>query len=312
MPDSASFTWNTTEYTITVGELGQESTIEATRIIRKLTGAQFVDILTEEVDLIAETVLPYQNQLFVEAADPDGAGPDPPALPAGITWQQFARYRGHTLTYAQNQQAVIARMRWSTMYVVDPTYPEAAAEKYALPSSIEYVARTRMSKLYRTGWSVTPPPASDASADIGGTAIAGGFQGTDQPVGQVAIRMRFMQDASAVPMDTAAQNLTDYMGTINSVAFAGCAAGSLICEGVSVAKTGTMEYYEVTFEFLFDRWYHHEQVPTFAEDGNPKLNASLGPAEVKWKRLPRTSVNFNDIYATNVQLQTITENGWWA
>jgi len=299
MPDTDTFTYDTTEYTTKIGELGEESTIEATRIIRKKTGAQYINITTEEELMITEQVLPVRDQVFVPAG----------SVPAGMSWQQFARYRGHTLTYAQNQQAVIARMRWSTMYVTDPTSTETML--YALPSSVEYVARTRMSKLYRTGWSVSPPAGSDASADIGGTAIAGGFQGTDQPVGQVAIRMRFMQDASEVPMDTAAQNLTDYMGTINSHAFAGCAAGSLICEGVSVAKTGTMEYYEVTFEFLYDRWYHHEQVPTFAEDGNPKLNASLGPAEVKWKRLPRTSVDFNDIYAGDTQLQTITENGWW-
>ena len=300
MPDTTTFTYDTTEYTTKIGELGEESTIEATRIIRKKAPtAQYINITTEEELMITEQVLPVRDQVFVP----------PGSVPAGMSWQQFARYRGHTLTYAQNQQAVIARMRWSTMYVTDPTSTETML--YALPSSVEYVARTRMSKIYRTGWSVSPPAASDASADIGGTALAGGFQGTDQPVGQVAIRMRFMQDASATPMDTAAATLTTYMGAINSATFAGCAAGSLICEGVSVAKTGAMEYYEVTFEFLFDRWYHHEQVPTFAEDGNPKLNASLGPAEVKWKRLPRTSVNFNDIYAGDTQLQTITENGWW-
>jgi len=300
MPDTTTFTYDTTEYTTQIGELGEESTIEATRIIRKKTGAQYINITTEEELMITEQVLPVRDQVFVPAG----------SVPAGMSWQQFARYRGHTLTYAQNQQAVIARMRWSTMYVTDPT--STSTMLYALPSQVEYVARTRMSKIYRTGWTVSPPAASDASADIAGTAIAGGFQGTDFPVGQVAIRMRFLQDASATSMIDSATVLTNYMGTRNSLTFAGCAAGSLICEGVSVAKTGNgMEYYEVIFEFLYDRYYHHEQVPTFAEDGNPKMNASVGPAEVKWKRLPRTAVDFNLIYAGDTQLKLITETGWW-
>lgn len=299
MPSSASFAWTDTEVSTRVGALGEESSLEQTRIIRRTTTPNdFVDVATDEELMITEGALGLRDSAYVST------------VPAGMSWLQFARYRGHSLSYAPDNKSVIARMRWTTMYVVDPTSTSTLI--YALPSQVEYVARTRMSKIYRTGWSVSPPAGSDASADIGGTAIAGGFQGTDFPIGQVAIRMRFLQDASATSMIDAATVLTNYMGTRNSTTFAGCAAGSLICEGVSVAKTGNgMEYYEVTFEFLYDRYYHHEQVPTFAEDGNPKMNASVGPAEVKWKRLPRTSVDFNAIYAGDAQLKLITETGWW-
>ena len=302
MPSTSNFEYTTTEYQTRVGSLGEESVIEATRIIRRKPVApgysDFINLVIDEELMITEEVLPLRDKVFEDTP------------PAGMSWQQFARYRGHTLTYAEDRKSVVARMRWSTMYVTDPT--SDGTMLYALPSQVEYVARTRMSKIYRTGWSVSPPAGSDASADIGGTAIAGGFQGTDFPVGQVAIRMRFLQDASATSMIDAATVLTNYMGTRNSTSFAGCASGSLICEGVSVAKTGNgMEYYEVIFEFLYDRYYHHEQVPTFAEDGNPKMNASVGPAEVKWKRMPRDYADFNDIYAGDTQLKVITEKGYW-
>ena len=305
MPSSTNFEWTTTEYQTRVGGLGEESVIEATRIIRrKLVGAtptDFINIVVDEELMITEEVLPLRDQVFENTP------------PAGMSWQQFARYRGHTLTYAEDRKSVIARMRWTTMAVTDPTSTETML--YMLPAQVEYVARTRMSKIYRTGWSVSPPAGSDASADIGGTAMAGGFQGTDFPVGQVAIRMRFLQDASSISMLTAATTLTTYMGNRNADTFLGCAAGSLICEGVSLAKTGNgMEYYEVIFEFLYDRWNHHEQVPTFAEDGNPKMNASVGPAEVKWKRLPRTAATFGNIFGNptpNAQLKKVTETGWW-
>ena len=300
MPSSANFSWTTTEYSTRVGELGEESSIEATRIIQRTTvGNKFIDITTDEELLITETVLPKRNDLF--------AGVSPPA---GMSWCGKCRYRGHSLTYAADGNSVIARMRWSTMFVTDPT--STSSILYALPSQTEYVARTRMTKVYRTGWSVSPPAGSDASADIGGTAMAGGFQGSDVQVGQVNIRMRFMLNAAIGSMLDNATRMTDYMGLMNLNTFAGCPAKSLICEGVSVAKTGNgMEYFEVIFEFLFDRWYHHEQVPTFAEDGNPRMNSSIGPKEVKWKRMPRDYADFNDIYAGDTQLKVITEKGYW-
>ena len=300
MPSSANFSWTTTEYSTRVGELGEESTIEATRIIQRTTsGNKFIDITTDEELLITETVLPKRNDLF--------AGVSPPG---GMSWCGKCRYRGHSLTYAADGNSVIARMRWSTMFVTDPT--STSSILYALPSQTEYVARTRMTKVYRTGWSVSPPAGSDASADIGGTAMAGGFQGSDVQVGQVNIRMRFMLNAAIGSMLDNATRMTDYMGLMNLNTFAGCPAKSLICEGVSVAKGGNgMEYFEVIFEFLFDRWYHHEQVPTFAEDGNPRMNSSIGPAEVKWKRMPRDYADFNDIYAGDTQLKVITEKGYW-
>jgi hypothetical protein len=305
MPSTANFEYTTTEYQTRVGSLGEESVIEATRIIRRKPVApgytDFINLVIDEELMITEEVLPIRDKVFEDTP------------PAGMSWQQFARYRGHTLTYAEDRKSVIARMRWTTMAVTDPTSTETML--YMLPAQVEYVARTRMSKIYRTAWTVDPPPSSDASADIGGVAMAGGFQGTDFPVGQVAIRMRFLQDASSISMLTAASTLTSYMGKSNQDVFLGCAIGSLICEGVSVAKTGQgMEYYEVIFEFLYDRWNHHEQVPTFAEDGNPKMNASVGPAEVKWKRLPRTALNFGPIFGTptvNAQLKKVTETGWW-
>lgn len=298
MPTSTTYSWSDTELSMSVAELTGESTIEQMRLISRRDG-QRLDITVEEKAMQLELVLPIQNDPYVTT------------VPSGMTWPTTVAYRGHTLSYAPDKRSIYARMRWSTLYVIDPaTATSGGSWDGALPAQTEYVARTRMTRVFRTGWTTNPPAASDAT-DIGGTATAGGFQGVDFLVGQVQIRMRFTQDARVVPMNASAASLTGYIGTRNNATFAGFAAGSLICEGVSVSKlsSGT-EYYEVIFEFLYDRWNHHEQVPTMAEDGRPKLNAT-GAAEVKWKRLPRTAVNFNDLYAGDARLQKLVEEGFW-
>lgn len=299
MPTTTTYEYKDTDLSATCAELTGESSVEKTRMIWRRDGAR-LDITVEEKLLISEGVLPVQNDPYVTT------------VPSGMTWVATTKYRGHSVVYASDKFTVIVRMRWSTLYVIDPaTATSGGAWDGALPCQTEYVARTRMAKVYRTGWTVNPPAGSDTSADMGGTATAGGFQGVDFLVGQVQLRMRFTQDSSVVPMDSAAASLTTYIGTRNSAIFAGFAVGSLICEGVSVSKlsSGT-EYYEVIFEFLFDRWFHHEQIPTMAQDGRPQIGMT-GPSEVKWKRLPRTSVDFNNIYAGDARLQQLVEDGWW-
>lgn len=296
MPVSGDYRYETTSLATRTAQLGGESEVTEERTIVRTDNA-VIDILTEEEALVDAGILRVPDEPY--ALSP----------PVGMSWVQFTRYRGHTLEYAQDKFTVIARMRWSTMYVVDPR--STTSVLYALPAQVDYVGRSRNTKVYRTGWSVAPPAGSDASADITGTAVAGGFQGKDWIVSQVAIRMRFAQDSSSVGMDTAATTLSNYIGTTNSATFLGFPANSLICEGLSMSKTGNgTEWYEVTFEFLYDKWYHHEQIATSAEDGNPRITSS-GPAEVKWKRLPRTSTDFNNIYGGDALLRDLAENGWW-
>ena len=87
----------------------------------------------------------------------------------------------------------------------------------------------------------------------------------------------------------------------------------MLCEGVTVSKTGAgTEYYEVIFEFLYDFWAHHEQVPTCTPDGRP-TQGSTGPSEVKWKRVGRDTADFNNIYGSpaDAVLKNLIEKGYW-
>jgi hypothetical protein len=189
-------------------------------------------------------------------------------------------------------------------------HPSASPAYYALPSSAEYQAQPKTTTVYRVGWTVNPPSSSNVSAtDIGGTAVSGASGGMPWQVPQVRIRARFLQDANATSMINSATRLANYTGTTNNASFLGCAAYTLICEGVSVAKT-QKEYYEVVFEFLYDPWFHHEQVASNDADGRPK-RSSNNLAEVYWKRIPRTAVDFNDIYAGDTRLRAMTEKGWF-
>ena len=300
MSETATYVYEIIDRQISSGGgVGSESEIRDTiSIVRK--DSAFIPLDTEEENLIVENVLRAADTPFYNGDDP----------PAGSSWHQFARYRGHTLRYGSDKYSVFADRRWTTPTCVFPVTPSELDTGYQMAIQTEFNSRQRNMIIYRTGWATNPPAASDASADIGGTAVTGGFQGQSWLVSQIAIRVRITKDASYAPMLNAVTDLQGLVGSKNSQTFMGCAANSCICEGVSVTKTGQgTEVYEIVAEFLFDPWYHHEQVATAAADGNPKLT-STGPAEVKWKRLPRTSNDFNDIFVTPME-KTLAENGWW-
>ena len=65
------------------------------------------------------------------------------------------------------------------------------------------------------------------------------------------------------------------------------------------------------FDFLIDPYRHFSQVATLDADGRVKMTSAGAISEVKWQRLPRTGVDFNNIFASDTLLQTKTLNGWW-
>lgn len=290
MPTSASFEYTTLSLSTQAGEYREESTITERRHIKRLNGAAF-DIFKDATTAENEGVLPRRG----DKAFPSGTG---------ITWQQFARFRGYTLELLPNAGGVMSTLTWSTMYsmAMNPSV------EYTPGESIELQSMTRSLRIYRTGWTVAPPAASDTSADIGGAAVLGVGDSAVWPINQCRIRMRFVQDATAVTIVTSAANLSNYNNTRNNATFLGCAARTLVCEGVTFNPI-KHEFYEVTFDFLFDPLFHHEQVAEVANDGRPKRAAGAGPSIVKWRRLPRTETDFNNIYP-NANIKAIMERGY--
>jgi hypothetical protein len=207
-------------------------------------------------------------------------------------------------------KAVDAQISFRTKYVISPC--STTTPITMLPAQFSFVTASRNLKLHRMSWTTSPPTTStNSTGDIGGTSVTGadGFESVQ--IGQVRIRLRATQDASVVPLDTAATTLTNYANTTNNASFCGFPAYSLICEGVNLEKEQGSEFYEVVFEFLYDKFFHFSQVATVDADGRPKMTTGGQLSEVKWMRLPRTGTDFNNIYAGDTALKSYVEDGWW-
>ena len=283
-----------TSKTSNAGPYGSESTIDVVCTVYREDGAT-IDITSEAEAMITENVFTAREASW--------------GTVAGYSWEQFCNCRSYTLSQVSGKLIKVS-MHFSTLYFVDPT--SSGTLRYQLPAMSEYTARQRTTKVYRTGWSTPPPPTLNVSAsEIGGSNVVGGSTAIDMLVPQVSIRVRATQDSSVTSM-LQATTLANYMGKLNSVAFMGAPIGTVLCEGVSVSKTGAgTEYYEVIFEFLYDFWAHHEQVPTCTPDGRPSLG-STGPSTVYWKRVGRDSADFNAIYSSDAVLKNLIEKGYWA
>jgi hypothetical protein len=288
------YTATTVSIETRAGELGQPRTITVIRHVRRNDGA-FINMDTEIAAMQAEGHVPYMNAAYA------------PTPPTGMTWERYALCRDINYRTDNASRVITFTLMFSTLWMEDRG---AETLTYVLPSSTEYVARTRATNIYRTGWSVQPSN-TNASADIGGTAVSNGTQPVSIQVAQVQMRVRLTLDASVNDMLYATTGLSTYINKINTAAFAGCAAGTLICEGVSAAKTSAgYEFYEVIFEFLFDPFFHLEQVCDTDEKGYPRI-ASNVPSVVKWKRPARTGIDFNNIFNADTGWQRRTLEGWW-
>ena len=282
--------------TYSQGNLANESTISQAGIIRRADGA-VINLVNEAEAMVTEGHLPLQDELYAVSG-------------TGYSWAQFARAKGYNLALLEGSTAVRADIRWSTRYIVNPN--STATIITALPAHTSYVTTSRTMQLFRTAWATSPPTtASNSSSDIGGTSLTGADGSQSMQVGQVRVRLVSMQDASVVTMDNAAASLTSYGGTINNATFGGFPAYSLICEGVSLEKEQGSEFYNITFEFLFDRFYHFSQVATIDSDGRPRMTSSGALSEVKWQRLPRTATDFNNIFSGDLELKALSLGGWW-
>jgi hypothetical protein len=283
---TADYTYWITGVDATYGERGVGARFVETIAVKRNDGAA-LDFDTELPALQTQGVVPSLGAVYTGVAGVYG---------------NRARARGFNARISPGNQITVA-IQYDTQYVVDP-----CDGVFRLPSSISYSTVIRSSATYRTGWTVPPPPAANVSADIGGTALAGGQVTVAQNVPQVRIKVSFTQDAVITGL-SAAVAATSYANKLNSATFLGVAAGYLLCEGVNIVQT-QHEFYTVQFDFLYDVWAHHSQVATLDADGRIQTTSNA-PTEVKWKRVERTSVDFNGIYGANTRLQAITERGYW-
>lgn len=281
------------------GSWGSESTIRFVRRVRRKDKAS----LNLNVD---------PHQMMVQGALPNPMKRLTTTTP-DITKRNLDTMRCAEVSYTLDAQGftLTANLLYTTPYFIDAV----VANDEILPSSSSYQTVTRIAKVYRTGWATDPPLTADSTADIGGTAIQGAGATATMLVPQVRFRITAMQDASisANYMNTVANGLAAFIGTRNSSSFGPFATGSLVCEGINITQL-RMPYYEVTADYLYDDWGHHEQVAETGIDGRPNYSAG-NLAAVYWKRPTLLSTDFNLIFGSptpNVAFQNRTIRGWIA
>lgn len=252
-------------------------------------------------------------------------------------WQALARCRSVDFETADKTgNRAVVTIVWSTYAAVDPktiyylgTNPVDPAKNVTyLPARLEYQATLRAAKVFNTKTptaALTAPPTAGTTspwdpidispAHIGGSTVSDYNNGLMTEVSQVRVKLVIMRDASVAKMSDQWNVVKDYIGKIHAKTadnFFNFAPGTIICEGVSMNKLDH-EYYEVVFDFLWDEFYHHNQVPKLTADGQPILSGNtLQYQEVKWQRQARDGVNFNNIFSSEPGLKAIVERGYWA
>lgn len=189
---------------------------------------------------------------------------------------------------------------------------------------VEYVGGQRETEIFRQNGAsnVTAPPAAldKSAADIGGDATNnGGKNGVLTIVPQMKVRVRRQIDVNVNGNISVICNyFKDWIGTRNSATFLGMAANSVVMEGMNVVKLEG-PYYEIVWDFLFDAYYEHQQVPELDRDNVPKMNATgTNYSDVRWVRVSRSTQNHNGIFfattgygTANTTIQGFAEKGYW-
>lgn len=189
---------------------------------------------------------------------------------------------------------------------------------------VEYVGGQRETEIFRQNGAsnvAAPPAALDKSTtDIGGDATKnGGKNGVLTVVPQMKVRVRRQLDVNVNGgISTICNYFKDWIGTRNSATFLGMAANSVVMEGMNVVKLEG-PYYEIVWDFLFDAYYEHQQVPELDRDNVPKMNATgTNYADVRWIRVSRSTQNHNGIFfattsygTANTTIQGFAEKGYW-
>lgn len=253
--------------------------------------------------------IPYD----VDAMRADGVNPVIPrigtAYPTapGATWEDACGLRN--VSFSSAPRGMIATLQYSTRYfyatnakgIAQTTESLASATTLPaglyLPCKVLSTVRNRSVLAYRSNPGMTSASAAlDAStSDIGGAALGGG-RGQQIEVKQVVLKLRMTIDCEIGGQDVDAITgiIQQYGGKKNSAQFLGYGAGQLVCEGGSLNHL-EHEFYELVMDYLYDEWYHHEQVPQTGADGRP-LMAANAPSDVRFRRLARTGVDFNQIF----------------
>jgi hypothetical protein len=291
------YVWQPTQ-SQTCTDLGGQNEITETFIVEKIgsTTSNHTEIQFDRGDfklMVDEVILPDIGAVY---------GVWNPLATDTKSWHYYARCRGYTISPLPDGRVQIVT-QWATQYTADPATVVLGLPEVILPASIESQSGTRAMELYRTNWTTGPLATVDKSAsDIGGTATAKGRKGIPTEVPMMKIRVRAVKDATLTDITEAivffALNMVGcrHKDAVSSADFLGFPTEALWCEGINIVKMEG-EFYEIIADFVFDKYYEHEQVPEFDNAGEPALdNTGTNLADVRWDRIHRDTYDFNEIF----------------
>ena len=221
---------------------------------------------------------------------------------------------------------VVASLGFASRWKARPSTMAASGTVATLHDTpvVEYAGAQRETETFRQngGSSVAAPPAAldKSAADIAGDATnSGSKNGIITYVPQMKVRVKRVLD---VEVHGGISNIMNYfagwIGTRNSVLFLNLPVNSVVMEGMSASKLEG-PYYEVLWDFLYDSYYEHSQVPELDRDNVPKMNATgTNYADVRWVRVSRSTQDHNGIFFTtttygtsNATVKGFAEKGYW-
>lgn len=161
-----------------------------------------------------------------------------------------------------------------------------------------FVKQTRTSGIRTVGaWRDATLPANGAAAwpaaaDIGGTKIDLNGNPRSRRVKQQTIQIETLLDRTpltgATPAPPAAPDpawstwLSTYVNKRNSAAFLGWPIGTVLCQGISATLDD--EVWRITITYVYDEWFHLEQLALPHPTGEPKLLPGANIAGVQYKQ----------------------------
>ncbi|MGA1045392.1 MAG: hypothetical protein ACO3ZY_09345 [Phycisphaerales bacterium] len=170
-------------------------------------------------------------------------------------------------------------------------------------------SRSRVADRYRD----VVPTTSTADGDtITGTAYT---EQAGKPekfqVSQVAVNLTLPWFSDTPNYTDGYPNLPNLVGDrlnrVNSSSFIGFAAKSLMLMGVDVDPVED-EFLKVTVSFLWDGWFHLDQVPDLYSNGDVKVNSSNQAATVKWQKRYQGTTDFGAMFSADEE--SWAQYGW--
>jgi hypothetical protein len=176
----------------------------------------------------------------------------------------------------------------------------------------------RSTALYRKGatFPTNGTVAFTGGADIGGDKVDTNGKAKSYEVPQQLVTIEIQYDRT-LPAGTPTgeppwATFTSFVGKRNSAAFLGAPTGTLLYQGFQTAPIDS-NYYRMSHTFLYDAWYHLEQIPAPNPTGEPILIAGvtigtypiLQVASVVWLQKYSDTTAFSSIISA-AQLSALT------